>query len=173
MEGLKWTCFLFILIWKILEIKSQCSLNQWEIIPMKIKQMSKHHINQNFHTKFLKFAMSIFVWRAEKSTGRNKSGVLLAFFHLIEFRSLMTSTALIDTWESIYTMVRNMSLFQALTLKDIGHMYPEALTLEHDDEEALRDHCRTLDQSTSKKIIINKQHKEMRRTLSVSMKRSC
>jgi hypothetical protein len=70
-------------------------------------------------------------------------------------------------------MVRNTSLFQALTLKDIGYMYPEALTLEHDDEEALRDHCRTLDQSTSKKIIINKQHKEMRRTLSVSMKRSC
>ncbi len=30
-----------------------------------------------------------------------------------------------------------MSLFQALTLKDIGYMYPEALTLEHDDEEAL------------------------------------
>jgi hypothetical protein len=29
-------------------------------------------------------------------------------------------------------MVRNMSLFQALALKDIGYM-----TLEHDDEEAL------------------------------------
>ncbi len=74
----------------------------------------------------------MFVWRAEKSKGCNKSGVLLAFIHLIEFRSLMTSTALIDTWESIYTMVRNMSLFQALALKDIGYM-----TLEHDDEEAL------------------------------------
>jgi hypothetical protein len=99
---------------------------------MQLKQMTKHHINQNFHTNFFKFAMSIFVWRAQKSKGRNKSGVLLAFFHLKEFRSLMTSTALTDTWESIYTMVRNTSLFQALTLKDIGYM-----TLEHDDEEAL------------------------------------